>query len=99
MRASVVRQVAALARVAQAGMHEHRGLVAPHVEMLLELRRMAREERRYADADAIRDALLAAGIEVHDGAGGTGWEFTDPLAGSLASALRTSGGRAEGAEE
>jgi len=99
VRAAVVRQVAALARIAQAGMHEHRGLVAPHVETLLELRRGAREERRYADADAIRDALLAAGIEVRDGGDATGWEFTDPLAGSLASALRTSGGQVEGAAE
>ena len=99
VRAAVVRQVAALARIAQAGMHEHRGLVAPHVETLLELRRRAREERRYADADTIRDALLAAGIEVRDGAGDTGWEFTDPLAGSLASALGTNAGRAGGGAE
>jgi hypothetical protein len=95
VRAVVVRQVAALARIAQAGMHEHRGLVAPHVETLLDLRRQARDERRYGDADTIRDALLAAGIEVRDGGDGTGWEFTDPLA----SALDGSRGRAEGVPE
>jgi hypothetical protein len=83
-RTRVVRQVAALARIAQAGLHEHRELVAPHVELLLELRRAAREERRFSDADAIRDALVAAGIEVRDGAGDTRWEFTDPLADALA---------------
>jgi hypothetical protein len=92
VRSAVVRQVAALAGIAQAGLHEHRQLVAPHVEALLALRRQARDERRYADADAIRDALLAAGVEVRDGAEGTGWEFTDPLADSLADA------RAEGSD-
>lgn len=87
LRATVVQQVAALAGIAQAGLHEHRELVAPHVEALLDLRRRAREELRYTDADAIRDALLAAGIEVRDAGEGTGWEFTDPLEGSLADAL------------
>jgi hypothetical protein len=86
VRARTVRQVAVLARIAQAGMHEHRELVAPHVDLLLDLRRAARDERRFADADAIRDALVAAGIEVRDGAGETRWEFTDPLAGAVADA-------------
>lgn len=90
-RASVLRQVATLAGIAQAGLHEHRELVAPYVETLLELRRRAREERRYDDADTIRDALLAAGIEVQDGSDATGWTFTDPLADSLAGAMRGQG--------
>ncbi len=77
--AAAIRQVAALARVAQAGWHEHRDLVAPHVETLLTLRERARTERRFADADAIRDALVAAGVEVHDARDGTGWEYHDPL--------------------
>lgn len=81
VRATAVSQLAVLARIAQAGMHEHRDLVAPHVETLLALRRTAREERRFADADLIRDALVAAGVEVRDGDGDTRWEFTDPLDG------------------
>ena len=81
-----VRQVAALARVAQAGWHEHRDLVAPHVETLLALRERARAERRFGDADAIRDALVAAGVEVHDARGGTGWEYHDPLEEALPTA-------------
>jgi hypothetical protein len=83
VRSELVGQVAALAGIAQAGMHEHRDLVAPHVETLLALRTAARAERRFADADAIRDALIAAGIEVRDGEGDTRWEFTDPLAEAL----------------
>jgi hypothetical protein len=80
VRSEAVRQVSAVARIAQAGLHEHRDLVAPHVEVLLRLRRSAREERRFGDADAIRDALVAAGIEVRDGDAATSWEFSDPLA-------------------
>jgi len=83
VRDEAVRQVSVLARIAQAGLHEHRDLVAPHVEVLLQLRRAAREERRFADADAIRDALVAAGVEVRDGDAATSWEFSDPLADAL----------------
>lgn len=87
VRAELVGQVAAIARIAQAGMHEHRDLVAPHVETLLALRTAARAERRFADADAIRDALIAAGIEVRDGDGSSRWEFSDPLAESVSEAV------------
>jgi hypothetical protein len=73
------RQVVALARVAQAGLHAHRDLVAPHVELLLRLRDTARAERRFADADAIRDALVAGGVEVNDRPEGTAWVYHDPL--------------------
>ena len=83
VRREAVRQIGALARIAQAGLHEHRDLVAPHVEVLLELRRTAREERRFAEADTIRDALVSAGIEVRDGDSATRWEFTDPLTDAL----------------
>jgi len=82
-RRAVVQQIGALARIGQAGLHEHRDLVAPHIEVLLDLRRIAREERRFADADSIRDALVAAGIEVRDGDSTTHWEFTDPLTDAL----------------
>lgn len=83
VRDELVQHVAAIARIAQAGMHQHRDLVAPHVETLLALRTAAREERRFVDADEIRDALTAAGVEVRDGDGDTRWEFTDPLAEAL----------------
>ena len=99
VRAAVIRQVAAFAGIAQAGLHEHRGLVAPYVEALLDLRRRARDERRFADADAIRDALVAAGIEVRDGAEGTGWEFTDPLEDALTGAITAPDGSAPSVAE
>lgn len=82
--AEVRRQVVALARVAAQGLHAHRDLVAPHVEHLLELRDLSRQQRRFGDADAIRDALAAGGVEVRDQPEGTVWEYRDPLDAALA---------------
>jgi hypothetical protein len=80
-RGELRRQVVGLARLASAGLHEHRDLVSPLVELLLELRRGAREDRRFTDADRIRDALLAAAVEVRDSPTGTDWVYDDPLDG------------------
>jgi cysteinyl-tRNA synthetase len=77
-RAELRRQITMLARAAQAGMHEHRDLVAPHVEILLRLRDRARAERRFDEADAIRDTLTAAGVEVRDTVDGVTWIFDEP---------------------
>ena len=43
------------------------------VDRLVELRNQAREERRYADADDIRDGLERAGVILEDGPHGTRW--------------------------
>jgi cyanophycinase-like exopeptidase len=48
--------------------------VRPYVELLLTLRGSARADKRFADSDAIRDGLAAAGIEVRDTADGVTWE-------------------------
>ena len=42
---------------------------------LLEIRRDARAERQFALADAIRDAIVATGVEVKDGPDGSTWAF------------------------
>ena len=47
----------------------------PFVDALLAERVRAREARDWAAADAIRDRLLAAGIELHDTPDGTTWEL------------------------
>jgi len=47
--------------------------VGPYVELLLELRAAARSDRRYADADAVRDRLDALGVDVRDTAVGAQW--------------------------
>ncbi len=50
-----------------------RSAVDPFVEALLTLRARAREARDWATADLIRDQLVAAGVEVRDGADGSSW--------------------------
>ena len=47
--------------------------MGPFVEALLDARRQARAERRFADADSLRDRLVDAGVEVRDTADGTEW--------------------------
>jgi hypothetical protein len=42
---------------------------------LLEIRRDARAERQFALADAIRDAIVATGVEVKDGPEGSTWQW------------------------
>ena len=41
------------------------------VEMLIKLRKEARDNKDFATSDAIRDQLLALGIQLKDGAEGT----------------------------
>jgi cysteinyl-tRNA synthetase len=74
-RATLRSMVVRLGEAAENGLGDPRQRVAPFVEALLAARRQAREERRWADADALRDRLLAAGIEVRDAPEGTSWEL------------------------
>ena len=72
LRAMVVR----LAAVAEVGAADPRERLGPFVEALLAQRRSAREDKRYADADAVRDQLVGLGVEVRDTPSGTEWELT-----------------------
>lgn len=71
LRAMIVR----LGEAAGAGVRDPRLVLAPFVEALLDARRQARVDGRWADADGLRDRLLAAGVEVRDTAGGTEWQL------------------------
>ncbi|MFD1701827.1 cysteine--tRNA ligase [Methylopila henanensis] len=50
------------------------GLPVEEIERLIDARLAARREKDFAEADRIRDELLAAGVTLRDGAGGTTWE-------------------------
>lgn len=75
-RAALRSMVVRLAAVAEVGAEDPRARVGPFVEALLDQRRSAREGKRYADADAVREQLVALGVEVRDTAGGTEWDLS-----------------------
>ncbi|MBW3556132.1 MAG: hypothetical protein KY454_04235 [Actinobacteria bacterium] len=70
LRAMVVR-LGELALTAR----DSREVVGPFVEALLSVRSNARRERRYGEADAVRDLLSDLGVEVRDSPSGTEWDL------------------------
>jgi cyanophycinase-like exopeptidase len=74
-RESLRELVVRLAELAHIGAVAPRERVAPFVDAMLALRDRARSEGRFTDADALRDALLATGVAVHDAAQGSTWEL------------------------
>jgi hypothetical protein len=72
-----LRALAELVRLAGSG---GRGRIdpAPLVEGVLAARADARAAGQYQLADELRDALVAAGIEVHDAPGGATWSLREP---------------------
>jgi hypothetical protein len=78
-RAVLRNLITRLGRVAQGGLGDPRERLAPAVERLIKLRGQLRDDGSYQTADAIRDALAAAGLQLRDGTDGTGWELApDP---------------------
>jgi cyanophycinase-like exopeptidase len=69
------RMVLRLGELATAGATDPRTVVAPFVGVLLELRATARAARDFATSDRVRDALVAAGVEVRDTPDGVAWEL------------------------
>jgi hypothetical protein len=72
-RAALRRMVLRLGELAAPGVRDPRDVAAPWVEVLLAERVEARRARRFADADRIRDALVALDVEVRDSPSGTDW--------------------------
>ena len=76
-RAALRSMVVRLGTIAQTGARDPREAVAPFVDTMLDLRRDARDAKRYDDSDRIRDRLTEMGVEVRDTAGGTEWDLKD----------------------
>ena len=74
-RAAMRRMVVRLGDLARTGARDPRDVVGGFVEALLAERAAARSDRRYADADRVRDAIVANGIEVRDTPDGTLWDM------------------------
>lgn len=74
-RAALRRMMSRLGDLARTGARQPRDVVGGFVEALLAERAAARNDRRYGDADRIRDALTACGVEVRDSPEGTVWEL------------------------
>jgi hypothetical protein len=74
-RSTLRGAVVCLGEMAVEGVHDPAELVGPFVDALLAERVRARDARDWAAADAIRDRLLAAGVELHDAPAGTTWEL------------------------
>jgi hypothetical protein len=71
LRGMIVR----LGQLAVEGVADPRDRVAPWVEALLQARKAARQERRFDEADRIRDQIIELGVEVRDTPAGTDWEL------------------------
>lgn len=77
------------------------GNVKDLIERLLEERASARGNRRFAEADSIRDLLVSAGVEIKDGPHGTEWNPTarfspDRLGPEFLRVSKSDGGSADG---
>jgi hypothetical protein len=74
-RETLRRYVVRLGDLARGGATDPRDVVGPVVEQILDLRVRMRTAGEYALADKLRDALVGAGVEVHDTPAGSTWDF------------------------
>ncbi len=75
-RSAVRSMVTELAPVLREGFIPVRDRVAPFVEGFLALRAAARAEKRWGDADILRDRLDGLGVVVRDTPGGVEWDLS-----------------------
>ncbi|MHB8537908.1 MAG: type 1 glutamine amidotransferase family protein [Candidatus Dormibacteria bacterium] len=74
-RETLRRYVVRLGDLARNGAADPRDLIGPLVDGILELRVQMRGAGEYALADRLRDALVEAGVEVHDTPAGSTWDL------------------------
>jgi hypothetical protein len=72
-RAALRSMIVRLGNAATEGVRDVREVIGPVVEAALAARVVARSEKAFAVSDAIRDELVAAGIEVRDTPDGAEW--------------------------
>jgi cysteinyl-tRNA synthetase len=65
--------IARLGGIVTEGLRDPAERLRPAVGPLLDLRSALRADRRYAEADTIRAALTAGGVQISDDADGTRW--------------------------
>ncbi len=63
-----------LATAARTGLRDEREVIGPFIDLLLDARQRARAAKDFASSDALRDGLIAQGIEVRDTPDGVTWE-------------------------
>ena len=63
-----------LATAARTGLRDEREVIGPFIDLLLDARQRARATKDFASSDALRDGLIALGIEVRDTPDGAVWE-------------------------
>ncbi len=73
-RAALRSMLVELGDLAAEAMKDPADLFGPFVDLLVQNRNLAREERRFAEADAVRDNLASLGIEIHDTPEGSTWD-------------------------
>jgi hypothetical protein len=83
-RAALRGMVVALGELAIIGTQDPAEIFGPFVDLIVENRMRARDEKRFAEADSVRDGLASLGVEIHDSPEGSTWEFAapDPRRGS-----------------
>jgi hypothetical protein len=77
-RATLRAMLVDLATAAQSGLRDERDVIGPFVDIALDARQRARAAKDFAASDAVRDGLIALGIEVRDTPDGATWERSAP---------------------
>jgi cyanophycinase-like exopeptidase len=80
-RASLRSMIVELGRLAETGTRDPADVVGPFVDSMLELRRRARDAKRFDESDELRDRLADLGVEVRDTPAGTDWVLVRAGAG------------------
>lgn len=74
-RASLRSMIAEIGRFSEVGTRDPAEIIAPYVDVAIALRNSARTERRFAEADEVRERLSMLGVEIHDSPEGSTWEL------------------------